>query len=474
MYRKDSEGWLKHFDFLVLDLLCLQVAFVLAYGISGYGFYPYNLLIYRNMAIFIEFADIVVLFACGSLKNVLKRGHYREFLAAFQNTIMLGAVAILYLFLLRQGQKYSRLALILNMILYFFLTYIVREIRKYALYKKMKDSDNRSLLIITTKEAAEKVVSNMEKHNYARFHIAGLAIIDENMVGSSFGGVTVVANRNTAPEYVCKEWIDEVFVVLSPNYGYPKELMEELGETGVTIHLNLAKITNEPGKRQFIEKIGDYTVLTTSLNYSSAKQLCAKRCMDIAGGLAGCILTGVIFLFVAPIIYMQSPGPIFFSQERVGENGKKFKMYKFRSMYMDAEERKAELMKDNKLGDGKMFKLDFDPRVIGNKILREVNTLHCQKIMTNMADEDYRTATICQTRIALYNMLDYAYQSEIIPKNPCNRMVKSDIGKESSKKEALTIENQKKFCEAIKGTSYEYQYRFALQTGLRTGELVGL
>lgn len=87
MYRKDSEGWLKHFDFLVLDMLCLQVAFVLAYGISGYGFYPYNLLIYRNMAIFIEFADIVVLFACGTLKNVLKRGHYREFLVTFQNTM---------------------------------------------------------------------------------------------------------------------------------------------------------------------------------------------------------------------------------------------------------------------------------------------------------------------------------------------------------------------------------------------------
>ena len=84
----------------------------------------------------------------------------------------------------------------------------------------------------------------MEKHNYARFHIAGLAIIDENMVGSSFGGVTVVANRSTAPEYVCKEWIDEVFVVLSPNYGYPKELMQELGESGVTLlksPMNLVK-----------------------------------------------------------------------------------------------------------------------------------------------------------------------------------------------------------------------------------------
>ena len=83
----------------------------------------------------------------------------------------------------------------------------------------------------------------------------------------------------------------------------------------------------------------------------------------------GCIFTGIITLFVGPAIYIASPGPIFFSQERVGKNGKKFKMYKFRSMYMDAEERKAELMKENKLGDGKMFKMDFDPRVIGNKVL---------------------------------------------------------------------------------------------------------
>ena len=94
-----------------------------------------------------------------------------------------------------------------------------------------------------------------------------------------------------------------------------------------------------------------------------------KHLMDIVGGLVGCISTGIICIFVRSAIYIASPGPIFFAQERVGKNGKKFKMYKFRSMYMDAEERKAKLMKDNKLGDGKMFKLDFDPRVIGNKIL---------------------------------------------------------------------------------------------------------
>lgn len=96
-------------------------------------------------------------------------------------------------------------------------------------------------------------------------------------------------------------------------------------------------------------------------------ELFLKRVFDIICGLLGRILTLIICIFIGPAIYIASPGPIFFYQERVGKNGKKFKMYKFQSMYLDAEERKADLMKDNKLGDGKMFKLDFDPRVIGNK-----------------------------------------------------------------------------------------------------------
>ena len=59
MYRKDSVSWLKHYDFILLDMLCLQIAFVLSYLLSGYGLNPYKSLLYRNMAIFIEFADIV-------------------------------------------------------------------------------------------------------------------------------------------------------------------------------------------------------------------------------------------------------------------------------------------------------------------------------------------------------------------------------------------------------------------------------
>lgn len=72
MYKKDSDSWLKHWDFIILDMLCLQVAFILAYALSGYGFNPYKTMLYRNVAIFIEMADIAIMFLFGTFKNVLK------------------------------------------------------------------------------------------------------------------------------------------------------------------------------------------------------------------------------------------------------------------------------------------------------------------------------------------------------------------------------------------------------------------
>lgn len=119
------------------------------------------------------------------------------------------------------------------------------------------------------------------------------------------------------------------------------------------------------------------------------------------------------------------------------------------------------------------YEHNIDP-VIGKLLLSEVRPIQCQAVMNKMADGGYRTSTIYQARITLYNMLDYAYQNDVIMKNPCNGMVKSDIGKPSQKKEALTLERQKKFVKGIEGNTYEYQYKFLLQTGLRTRELVGL
>ena len=323
------------------------------------------------MAIILEVADLMVLLIFGTLKGVLKRGHYQEFVKTLKHALIVCFLAVLYLFTVQKGVFFSRFILFLTIGIYFILTYIVRELWKRNIKKGVNSGKRRKLLIVTSSTIADRVIDNVEKNNYSRFDLVGVALLDKDLIGNQINNVSVVANNETAGMYACKEWVDEVLIVLPKEITYPNTLIEQLTLAGITVHMNLAKVVNSPGKKQFVEKIGDYTVLTTSINYVSLNELFLKRVFDIICGLLGCIFTLIICIFIGPVIYIASPGPIFFSQERVGKNGKKFKMYKFRSIYLDAEERKAELMKDNKLGDGKMFKLDFDPRVIGNKVMSD-------------------------------------------------------------------------------------------------------
>ncbi len=157
--------------------------------------------------------------------------------------------------------------------------------------------------------------------------------------------------------------MDEALFSIPTELALPDKMIKNFGIMGITIHIKLARVADD-SSNQIVEKLEGYTVLSTSINMVSAGQLIFKRTMDICGGLVGMLLTGIIFVFVAPIIYIKSPGPIFFKQVRIGKNGKKFNIYKFRSMYMDAEERKKELMAQNDIKDGMMFKMDNDPRII--------------------------------------------------------------------------------------------------------------
>lgn len=369
MYEKGIKGWFKHFDFVVLDLICLQIAFWLSYIIYNGGGNPYANPLYRNMAVTVVFLDIIIIFFQETFKNVLKRGYYREFAVTVKQAIFVLMLSTLYLFAMQVGHQYSRITLVLMVGIYAVLTYAVRLLWKKQLLKRIKNGGERSLLIITDRRVAEKVVENIRENSFFRFKMTGLIILDQDMVGQKISNVPVVSNIQNASNYIGKEWVDEVLIASTPDVKCPDKLLNEIMEMGVTVHQYLARTVENVGRKQFVETIGKYTVLTTSINTMTMKQAFMKRALDIVGGLAGCILTGIIFVFIAPIIYISSPGPIFFSQTRIGKNGKPFKMYKFRSMYMDAEERKAELAKENRVKDGMMFKLDFDPRVIGNKIM---------------------------------------------------------------------------------------------------------
>lgn len=163
MYRKDSTEWLKHLDFIIWDMVSLQLAFVLAYAVSGHGFNPYAQALYRNIAVFMEMADLVVIFSLGTLKNVLKIGHYKEFIITLKHGVALGATTVFFLFALQEGQHFSRLALVLTFAIYIVLTYLVRELWKWILKRKMAEGDDRSLMLVVTEDIARSVVEDIKK-----------------------------------------------------------------------------------------------------------------------------------------------------------------------------------------------------------------------------------------------------------------------------------------------------------------------
>lgn len=370
MYRRKSKGWYKHKDFILLDLFCMFLAFLIAYIIRSGGLSNFiGNRLYLNALGFVILADIFSIIFFDFYHGILRRGLYVEFKSAVKQAICVELASGLFLFSIDNGHEFSRIVLYLTGIIYLILTLLIRVFWKKHIRAKMAEGGEHSLYIVTSSDIAAKVIQNIRKHNYNRYNINGVILVDRNMTGQEIEGVPVITDIDNAANYICQQWVDEVLINVSDAFQYPDKLHRELLEMGLVVHLNLAKVKSTTGQRQFVERVGSYTVLTTTMNYATDRQAFAKRALDILGGLVGCIFTGIIFIFVAPAIYISSPGPIFFSQTRIGQNGKPFKMYKFRSMYMDAEERKAELMAQNKMSDGRMFKLDFDPRVIGNKVL---------------------------------------------------------------------------------------------------------
>ncbi len=373
MHKKNVSDWHKHLDFIVVDVICLHIAFLLAYFFRHKRWEMYQEENYCQIVIIMSVIDVLVAILFSSFKNVLRRGYFVEFTAAFKHVCLVECITIFYVFTVQKGTDYSRIVFFIFPVIYLVLTTINRYLWKNYLKKTVKLHKMRSFLLVTTMKQAEETIRELQNNPYEHFLLKGVVIIEEpgeeNGQMKEILNVPVIAGCADVAEYCLKEWVDAAMIVLPGEVSYPKELVAQFQKMGIVVHRAIARKYNASDCKQIVERIGNYTVLTTSMNYASPGELFLKRMMDIVGGLVGCIISCIICIFFGPFIYMQSPGPIFFTQTRVGRNGRKFKIYKIRTMYMDAEERKKELMQYNKLGDGRMFKLDYDPRIIGNRKL---------------------------------------------------------------------------------------------------------
>lgn len=364
---------IREFKFWFADLLVFSAAFLLSY-IVWFQFKnsPLSFASYREAFISMLVFHTLVALITNPYSGILSRGYLKEMYAVFKHVLSVFLMMIVYIFAVHAADSVSRLVLFTFILIALFLIYLERIVFKKMLKIYRKASSNyTSALLVTVPSLADSVVPELKKQPNSA--IKGIVNYECGNIESSLCGIEVVAGKNDALSYIKSNWVDEIYVVLPNNAELDKDFIESCKAMGIIMKLAAPKIENFTYPKKIIETIGDTTYVTGMVTNPDPTRLAIKRIIDIVGSIVGMLITCVLTVFVAPIIYIQSPGPIFFRQERVGKNGKKFKIIKFRTMYTDAEERKAELMKDNKM-NGLMFKMDNDPRIFPfGRILRKLS-----------------------------------------------------------------------------------------------------
>ncbi len=359
------------YGLLLLDVMCITVSYALAYLIRFQG--GGKALGRREiMQIYLPFLLICMLnnFFTDEYKHFFQRGYYYELIRVLRYNLFLFVVTGFYIYAFRLELEFSRLLLGYFVVINMLLTYLVRVVFKQIMnryYKKSRGSDK--IIVVTNNQEIDNVIRHIEKDAGWSYEVIGMVIMDVDRTGESLKGIPVIANCENVIDVARQSAVDVVLVHCPQTENKELELLiQSFLAMGVICHNCVERFSiNTPCSS--VGKFVGFPVMTYSANVIDYRRMMIKRLMDIVGGCIGLLFTMILTPFVALAIKLDSRGPVFFSQIRIGKNGRRFKMYKFRSMYIDAEERKKELMQQNEV-NGLMFKMDKDPRItrVGNFI----------------------------------------------------------------------------------------------------------
>ncbi len=341
MHQNIVKNWVKHLDFTILDILCLEVAFLTSYFIrNGFprgGFDEQ----YQNMVWAIIFVGLLAVFFLNSYEDIICRGYVIELKQTLFHCAFVSVGLIVWMFIFKESSSYSRMVVLSMYPVSVCYMIVVKGWPGKESYVSgyVEEKEKRKVMIISTSARIEDTIDGLLQP-YRDYQLIACALYDTtDQIGKAIKYVPVVAGKDSIIKYIQNNVIDEVFIDLPGQEKEAERLMGIFVSMGLVTHVNLAKFTARVENKR-IQRFANFMVLSSSMKFATPRQLFFKRMLDIIGALVGLVVTGVAFLVFAPIIKKQSPGPVFFSQERGGRNGRRFQIYKFRTMYPDAEERK--------------------------------------------------------------------------------------------------------------------------------------
>ncbi len=211
-------------------------------------------------------------------------------------------------------------------------------------------------------------VGSKDTYNKFRYFLQKTSIIVNEIgyisIEDNDNSIEYIGRLSDLENVIRKYNIDQVFILQKRDMEI-KNLQKYVDiciEMGITCRIIIDTFRRRKAF-SFVSSVGTYPVSTFHTVTMNSFERVLKRLFDIVFSVAFIILTSPIMLITAIAIKLDSKGPVIFKQVRVGKNGRHFKIWKFRSMYQNAEELKAELMDYNTVEDGMMFKMKDDPRV---------------------------------------------------------------------------------------------------------------
>lgn len=357
---------IQNYTLLGVECICIVLSFTLAIFTRGIqeSWHTFSRSYMMTIA-YILFFHLLSYYMFDWNINIFKRGYYVEFIAVFKYNVVLILILSFFLFVTKIADDFSRLVFVFFFIYNIILTYIGHLLLKQYFVKIYRtSSSSNKLFLITYSDYAEQILAQLTDSPEWSYEVSGIALLDQEKetAHKTIRDIPVIAGKEDLFEQLKVQVVDEVFLHLP---DYPRNQIEELitqfESMGVTVHVNIDYFNNVMAHKT-TESFAGFTVLSYEAATFDYRRLVIKRIMDIIGSLVGLTITTVLTPFIAIAIKLDSKGPVFFAQKRVGKNGRYFYLYKFRSMTTDAEERKKELMAQNEM-DGPMFKVENDPRV---------------------------------------------------------------------------------------------------------------
>ena len=306
------------------------------YCCPGYLLHPRNdhpswsgqlsLQIYRSLLYVVVLGNILTIVFFNIMHDVMKRGYAKELSATIKLVLVVGLLATAFMFFTQSGDAYSRLVILYTALLHLTIGFLSRISWKAILLTHGKlgliGANKRSMLAILKKESAEEMCSRLLANPAEAYKLVGI-VLNEPTRKKAICGIPVVSDLDHVTEYICREWIDSVYIDCDSADEKIKKVMDDCREMAIPVHYHIPGVSRL-NQKQFVERIGGSTVLTLSNTYVTPVQFIAKRLMDFFGGLIGSFFALIIIAVIGPFIKKASPGPILYTSERIGQNGKHF------------------------------------------------------------------------------------------------------------------------------------------------------